>query len=291
MRTCGPRDEVQGVPSYPARTATNSASAELRITSVFPCVARGLKACASFKFTGCCWWRSLAVDGGSGTPRGCHAFGTLVLRRSARSYCVVQVLGDPAWPRSSPDGYGGELRRLCGSGAGSRCGSHGPAAGTTAPDRAARRGPCITTGTASARRRPPKSLAQRIEVQPAEVRVIERERSGNRRRRQRTRVLSLRVPVRQVWRIELVSRYRADLNGHRRMRMMQSCGREDQASADQADASERPDLPGLAQAATRHVAEPSAAQSDGAATPRWTQGRGRPRRRSPPAVPARLRLR
>src|SRR4029450_6321480 len=34
---------------------------------------------ASFKFTGCCWWRSLAVDGGSGTSRG-HALTTLVLR-------------------------------------------------------------------------------------------------------------------------------------------------------------------------------------------------------------------
>src|SRR6516225_1066462 len=47
---------------------------DLRITSVFPCVARGFKACASFKFTDCCWWRSLAVDGGSGTSRG-HASG------------------------------------------------------------------------------------------------------------------------------------------------------------------------------------------------------------------------
>jgi hypothetical protein len=27
---------------------------------VFPCVARGFKACASFMFAGCCWWRSLA---------------------------------------------------------------------------------------------------------------------------------------------------------------------------------------------------------------------------------------
>ena len=32
----------------------------------------GLKARASFMFTGCCWWRSLAVGGGSGTSRG-HA--------------------------------------------------------------------------------------------------------------------------------------------------------------------------------------------------------------------------
>ena len=44
--------------------------AELRITRVFLCVARRFKACASFMFAGCCWWRSLAVDGGSGTSRG-----------------------------------------------------------------------------------------------------------------------------------------------------------------------------------------------------------------------------
>ena len=45
---------------------------ELRITRAFPCVARGLKVRPSFMFVGCCWWRSLAVDGSSGTSRG-HA--------------------------------------------------------------------------------------------------------------------------------------------------------------------------------------------------------------------------
>ena len=35
-----------------------------------PCVARGFKACASFMFAGCCWWRLLAVDGRSGASRG-----------------------------------------------------------------------------------------------------------------------------------------------------------------------------------------------------------------------------
>jgi LuxR family maltose regulon positive regulatory protein len=55
MRTSGPRDEVQGTPSYPARTATNSASAELRITRVFSCVARGFKARVSFGFSECGW--------------------------------------------------------------------------------------------------------------------------------------------------------------------------------------------------------------------------------------------
>ena len=49
---------------------TGSGAAELRITRVFSCVARGFKARASFMFAGCCWWRSLAVDGGSGTSRG-----------------------------------------------------------------------------------------------------------------------------------------------------------------------------------------------------------------------------
>jgi hypothetical protein len=42
----------------------------LRITRVFPCAARGFKACASFMSAGCCWWRSLAIDGGSETSRG-----------------------------------------------------------------------------------------------------------------------------------------------------------------------------------------------------------------------------
>jgi hypothetical protein len=44
--------------------------ADLRITSVFPCVARGFKAWFSFRFTGCYWWRPSAVDASSGTSRG-----------------------------------------------------------------------------------------------------------------------------------------------------------------------------------------------------------------------------
>src|SRR6266487_4841470 len=55
--------------SYRIRTG------DLRITSVFWCVARGFKPRASFRFTGCCWWRPLAVDGGSGASRG-HLGGT-----------------------------------------------------------------------------------------------------------------------------------------------------------------------------------------------------------------------
>ena len=50
----------------------SSLPSELRITRVFPCVARELKARASFMFAGGCRWRSLAVDGSSGASRG-HA--------------------------------------------------------------------------------------------------------------------------------------------------------------------------------------------------------------------------
>jgi len=49
----------------------SSSSGELPITSVFSCGARSLTACASFKFAGCWWRRSLAVDGGSGTRPDC----------------------------------------------------------------------------------------------------------------------------------------------------------------------------------------------------------------------------
>jgi len=34
----------------------SSSPGELRITSVFSCVARRLKACTSFMLAGCCWW-------------------------------------------------------------------------------------------------------------------------------------------------------------------------------------------------------------------------------------------
>src|SRR6185437_7185283 len=50
----------------------SSLPSELRITRVFSCVARGLKARADFMFGGGCRWRSLAVDGSSGASRG-HA--------------------------------------------------------------------------------------------------------------------------------------------------------------------------------------------------------------------------
>ena len=52
--------------------ALGNRTPDLRITRVFSCVARGFKARAGFMFAGCCWRRSLAVDGSSGTSRG-HA--------------------------------------------------------------------------------------------------------------------------------------------------------------------------------------------------------------------------
>ena len=53
-----------------SRAAYRNRTDDLRITRVFSCVARGFKACPIFMFAGCRWWRSLAVDGGSGASRG-----------------------------------------------------------------------------------------------------------------------------------------------------------------------------------------------------------------------------
>jgi hypothetical protein len=50
--------------------ALGNRTPDLRITRVFRCVPHGHKACASFMSAGCCWWRSLAVDGSLGTSRG-----------------------------------------------------------------------------------------------------------------------------------------------------------------------------------------------------------------------------
>ena len=57
---------------------------DLRITRVFPCVAQGFKACASFMFAGYCWWQTLAVDGSSGASWG-HA---PVVRRPGSKVCA-----------------------------------------------------------------------------------------------------------------------------------------------------------------------------------------------------------
>ena len=60
----------RGIPRRTARSGTQRARSGRRITRVSRCVARGFKALASFMSAGCCWRRSLAVDGGSGTSRG-----------------------------------------------------------------------------------------------------------------------------------------------------------------------------------------------------------------------------
>jgi hypothetical protein len=65
----------------------SSSCSELRITRVSRCVARRFIVRASFMFAGCCWLRSLAVDGSSGA--------------GARS-CVGQVLGGVAPPHDGP---------------------------------------------------------------------------------------------------------------------------------------------------------------------------------------------
>jgi len=73
----------------------SSSSGELRITRVFSCVAHRFKARPSFMFAGCCWWRSLAVDGSSGASRGhAHNAKAEVLGGPARS-TTVRFSGRP----------------------------------------------------------------------------------------------------------------------------------------------------------------------------------------------------
>jgi hypothetical protein len=81
----GPRSQIHDHDSHSEtgsdlrtlRAAYRNRTDDLRITRVSPCVARGFESRASFMFAGCCWCRSLAVDGCSGASRG-HA---LVMRR------------------------------------------------------------------------------------------------------------------------------------------------------------------------------------------------------------------
>ena len=73
----------------PLGPRTGSGAAEIRITRVSRCVACGFKARVSFGFTGCCWWRSLAVDGSSGASRG-HA--SVMRRPGARCSGAVERL-------------------------------------------------------------------------------------------------------------------------------------------------------------------------------------------------------
>jgi hypothetical protein len=46
-----------------------------------------VQACPSLMSAGCCWWRSLAIDGGSGTPRG---HGSIMRRPGSRWDGVVE---------------------------------------------------------------------------------------------------------------------------------------------------------------------------------------------------------
>jgi hypothetical protein len=64
---------------------------------VFPCVARGLKARASFMFAGGSRWRSLAVDGSSGASRG-HA--PVVRRPGGRRLCPAAPVICPVTART-----------------------------------------------------------------------------------------------------------------------------------------------------------------------------------------------
>src|SRR5690242_393189 len=87
------------------RAAYRNRTDDLRITRVFSCVARGLKARASFMFAGGCRWRSLAVDGSSGASRW-HA---PVVRRPGSRWDVAverpsafQAGHIPSW-RGSPE--------------------------------------------------------------------------------------------------------------------------------------------------------------------------------------------
>jgi hypothetical protein len=68
------------IPRISRARAATPRRRELRITSVFPCVAPEFNARVSFRFSACGWRRSLAVDGSSETSRG-HASAT----RHARS--------------------------------------------------------------------------------------------------------------------------------------------------------------------------------------------------------------
>ena len=94
---------------------SSSPPGDLRITRVFRCVARGSNARVSFMFAGCCWWRSLAVDGDSGAPRGHgHAVrwsGFSVGRRGLPLACkeqdaAVSFLFDVGGERTASARYG-----------------------------------------------------------------------------------------------------------------------------------------------------------------------------------------
>jgi hypothetical protein len=79
---------------------SSSSSSDLRITRVFPCVARRFKPCVSFGSTACRWWRVLARDGRSGASRGHGPGGRRLRQRStllSDGFCQV-------WPQAIPEG-------------------------------------------------------------------------------------------------------------------------------------------------------------------------------------------
>jgi hypothetical protein len=115
-------------------------------------------------------------------------------------------------------------------------------------------------------------LGQRVEVEPAEHRVIEPERAGHRRPGRVWPRHLRQFPLWRMRRFEPVSRYCGHLNGRGRTHMVRCCGREDEASAGHADAGKRPDGRYLARARS-HAAEPNASTAcHRAATPRPAAG-------------------
>src|SRR5271170_1601899 len=81
--------------------------AELRITRAFSCVARGAEARLNLMFAGCWWWRSLAIDGDSGAPRG-HG---PVMGRPASRCGIVADLSREGRVRTRPRRSTGTLVR------------------------------------------------------------------------------------------------------------------------------------------------------------------------------------
>jgi len=72
---------------------SSSSPSELRITRVFPCVARGFKARASFMFAGCRWWLLMPIRGHLGGTPGMRRPGLKQVTMAAR---VVRDLSSAA---------------------------------------------------------------------------------------------------------------------------------------------------------------------------------------------------
>ena len=101
-RTMRERTKVPGSGGSSGGAAYRNRTDDLRITRVFPCVARGSKGRLSIMFAGGCRWRSLAVDGSSGASQG-HA---PVVRRPGSRWggverpSVFQAGHIPSWRKS-----------------------------------------------------------------------------------------------------------------------------------------------------------------------------------------------